>query len=258
MRWRPFLLSSAALAAALPLSAQISLTSIGGAYTQDFDNLFDVVPANNSVVEIADILPSGWYAVELGSNANTQLRVHGGTSTTGDTYLFGADGSNERALGGLASNSLTSTIGAVFTNNTGATVTSLHISFDVQQWRLGAVDRQDIMTFTYQLGVASITADGTWSDFPALDALSVVTSGSLGALDGNANSQNISATITGLDIPEGVSFAIRWTDVNIAGNDDSLAIDNFSITAIPEPGTYAAIFGLIVLGFAANRRRRKS
>lgn len=36
-----------------------------------------------------------------------------------------------------------------------------------------------------------------------------------------------------------------------------LAIDNFTVSAIPEPSTYAALFGLGALGFAAYRRPRE-
>ena len=63
--------------------------------------------------------------LETGSNANTTYASGTGSSTTGNTYSFGASGSTDRAFGGLQSGSLIPTIGACFVNNTGSTITSL-------------------------------------------------------------------------------------------------------------------------------------
>jgi len=47
-------------------------------------------------------LPSGWYFVETGTNANvTPITADHGANTGGDTYSYGAKGSTERALVGL-------------------------------------------------------------------------------------------------------------------------------------------------------------
>src|SRR6201985_224333 len=40
----------------------------------------------------------------------------------------------------------------------------------------------------------------------------------------------ISSSITGLSIPAGATFFIRFNDVDATGADDGLAIDDFSIT----------------------------
>jgi predicted extracellular nuclease len=65
-----------------------------------------------------------------------------------------------------------------------------------------------------------------------LDFSSPVTTGTLGALDGNnsANRTAISFTINGLSISNGSTFWIRWNDLNASGADDGLAVDDFSIT----------------------------
>ena len=36
----------------------------------------------------------------------------------------------------------------------------------------------------------------------------------------------------------------------------SMHLDNFSVSAVPEPSTYAAIAGALMLGFAAWKRRK--
>jgi hypothetical protein len=35
-------------------------------------------------------------------------------------------------------------------------------------------------------------------------------------------------------------------------------VDNFTVTAIPEPSTYAAIMGVLTLGIVLYRRRQKA
>ena len=56
----------------------------------------------------------------------------------------------------------------------------------------------------------------------------------------------------------GDTLWVRWVEKNDAGNDHGLAIDNLSIqtvSAVPEPGTYAMLLaGLGVVGIAARRR----
>src|SRR5262249_18335287 len=54
----------------------------------------------------------------------------------------------------------------------------------------------------------------------------------IGALDGNlaVNRTTVSATISSLNIPNGSTFFIRWTDFDATNADDGLGIDDFSIT----------------------------
>src|SRR5262249_36532885 len=155
------------------------------------------------------------------TNANTTYTAGTGSSTTGDTYSFGATSSTDRAFGGLQSGSLIPTIGACFTNNTGIAITSLAIAYTGEQWRLRATGRADRIDFQYSTNATSLTT-GTWIDVDTLDFSSPITTGTTGALDGNAaaNRTAISNTITGLNIPDGATFFIRWTDFNAAGADD--------------------------------------
>src|SRR6267154_112396 len=116
------------------LNAQVSYTTPGSVYSQNFDNLYVTVPTNNTTVA-ATTLPTGWSFVEAGANANTTLRNDNGSSGTGDTYLYGATSSNERAFGSYASGSLTSQYGLQLVNNSGATITSFAITYDGEQWK---------------------------------------------------------------------------------------------------------------------------
>ncbi|NPV10197.1 MAG: T9SS type A sorting domain-containing protein [Ignavibacteria bacterium] len=136
----------------------------------------------------------------------------------------------------MQSGNLIPTIGAKFYNNTGYTITQLPISYFGEQWRLGTIGREDRLDFQYSLDANSLNS-GTWQDVNNLDFIAPVQTESPGAKDGNSSSYrtSISFTITGLNIPNGSYFWIRWTDYNATSSDDGLAIDEFSIdqSALP-------------------------
>jgi VCBS repeat-containing protein len=237
-------------------STAVTLSSLDVAYTQDFNTL-----ANTGT---SSALPVGWVFLETGTNANTTYTAGTGSGNAGDTYSFGAAGSTERALGTLLSGSLTPTVGAFFFNNTGATITSLDISYTGEEWRFGATGRADRLDFQYSTDATSLST-GTWADADTLDFTSPDTVGSVGARDGNSSSEQttLSATLTGLNIAPGATFAIRWSDFNASGADDGLAVDNFSLT--PHSGAAASTVsiadasiaegdsGTKVLTFTVNR-----
>lgn len=217
----------------------INLTTLNTAYSQDFNTL-----VNTGTGTLALNVPGGWLFSESGSNANTDYTAATGSATSGDTYSWGAAGSTDRAFGGLLSGSLTPAIGAAFTNNTGSTVTTLTITYTGEQWRFGAINRTDKLDFQYSLDATSLTT-GTWTDVNGLDFNAPISSGSTGALDGNlpANRTSISFPITGLNIANGATVYIRWTDANVTGADDGLGIDDFSITPSDVTTTQVSVAG---------------
>jgi len=203
----------------------ISLATLGSAYTQDFNSL-----ANSG---LSSATPLGWALSETGTNMNAAYNAGTGSSNAGDTYSFGAAASAERAFGGLLSGSLNPTIGASFTNNTGSTVTSLDISYTGEMWRAGVLNRNAADRIDFQLSTSATSlTTGIWVDYDSLDFNSPNINSAVGALNGNSagNQASISFTITGVSIPNGSSFWIRWTDFNIASSDDGLSVDDFSLT----------------------------
>ncbi|MCB0232181.1 MAG: hypothetical protein KDH90_24195, partial [Anaerolineae bacterium] len=205
-----------------PLAA-ISLT--GGVYAQDFDTLVNSGTSTS--------VPDGWVFAEAGTNANTTYTAGTGSGTAGDTYSFGAISSTERAFGGLQSGSLIPTLGVEFANNTGAPITRLAVSYYCEQWRVGVINREaaDRLDFQYSTDATSLTT-GFWVDVDSLDCLSTNTNDTLGAKDGNSSSYRTgqSDTIAGLNIANGATFWLRWTDYNISGSDDGLGVDDFQLT----------------------------
>src|ERR1043166_6292163 len=211
-------------------TGSVSLTALATAATENFNTLSNTAGSTTNTA-----LPTGWYITESGGGArdNEQYAVDTGGSTTGDTYSYGSAAATERALGELRSGTLIPLFGAKFTNNTGATITSLDISYTGEEWRFGGVHSTvpDRLDFQYSVNATDLST-GTYLDANALDFNPPVTAGTAGALDGNAaaNRTAISSSITGLSIPAGATFFIRLNDVDATGADDGLAIDDFSIT----------------------------
>ena len=216
-------------------------------YNQNFDTLV------NSGSGTFSKLPEGWGIFEVESGGGTQgdgrYALGTGSSTAGNTYSFGsAAGNPERSLGSIASNTLFPTIGAIFFNETDNVLSSITITYTGEQWRYGGrtTATRDNLLFDYSLNATGLTnSAGTWTRVTQLDfispintnAASVPENGPL-ALNGNAaaNRQTITHTLTGLSLQPGESIVIRWSDINIGGADDALAIDDFSISAGLVPG----------------------
>ncbi|GAB4458698.1 MAG: hypothetical protein Kow0070_12700 [Anaerolineales bacterium] len=194
----------------------------GATYEENFNTL-----ASSG---FSDVAPNGWYFAESLTNANTTYRAGAGSDNTGDTYSFGTNSDAERALGQLRSGTLATIIGANFSNDTGSAIKVLTIRYTGEQWRLGAVSRTDRMDFQYSTDATSLTT-GTWVDVDSLDFTAPFTSVS-GQLDGNAaqNRTILGYAITGLNISNGSTFWVRWTDLDASNSDDGLAVDDFSLT----------------------------
>lgn len=220
----------ASLLSCLPSLGQaqcVSLTTLGSAATQNFDTLSNTAGSTTNNLTIP-----GWFMTETGGGArdNEQYAVDTGASTTGDTYSYGAAAATDRALGGLRSGTLIPNFGACFTNNTGATINSLAIAFTGEEWRFGTVGRADQLNFEYSLNATDLTT-GTWTNVTALNFVTPNTA-TVGAVNGNAaaNRTALSSTIPALTIAPGTTFWIRWTDIDVTGADDGLAVDDFSLT----------------------------
>jgi hypothetical protein len=250
-----------ALCALSTQAAPVSLTTPGSTYLQQFNSQIAFSGSTGST------LPAGWTFLEAGTGANATYGVSDGATnsgSTGNTYSLGAGNVTERALGMLRGDAFASTIGANFRNDTGETIVSLDVGYIGELWRLGADGRVDRIDFQFSTDATSL-ADGRWADVDALDfsTPATVTAGP-GAKVGNnaANRTSLSATIGGLNIAPGAEFWVRWTDFDADGADDSLGVDDFSLTptvgaasAVPAPS--AAVAGLGLLGAVVVRRRMR-
>ena len=206
---------------------QISITAINTPYNENFDGM----NATGTT-----FLPN-WTALRS-SGTGTALQtltmaVTDGTANSGNIYNTGTTASQERSFGTISSGSTIPAFGASFINNVGSTVSSVDISSVVEQWRTGDNIINEIVVFAYSLDATSLST-GTWTPITALNLNEILTTSILAAsVDGNlpANKSNISSSISGLTWANGTTMWIRWTDINDAGADSLLSIDNFSFKA---------------------------
>lgn len=207
---------------------QINISSLNTAFTENFNGMGSSATAT---------LPTGFkIGTDWSSGTTATTRAAGSTGTGvlngtsgGGVHNF-ANGitasSTDRALGFLNSGSFATpnSIVLAITNNTGATITSLDISFDYEKYRSGS--RAFNWTFFHGSTATPSTAatDGDQA-YPA-----------------NANNTTISnpplstaktVSLTGLSIANGSNYYLRWTLTGVGGssNGQAIGIDNFSITA---------------------------
>jgi regulation of enolase protein 1 (concanavalin A-like superfamily) len=230
-----------ALALALALGhvaafAQISIPNAGFTYTQDFNTLAasgtsTAVPAGWAFFETSNVFGGANMIYRAGDASGPYLLV------TYDTYSFGATGDSDRAFGSVTStnqDSMNSTIGACFTNNTGSIITSMTVTYTGETWRVSSQNRQDGLVFQYNQNTTAINGAGTWTAVTALDYFNpgapTVGGGSL------RHSAVVSATISGLNIAPGNTFCFRWLNFNTPpatpNQEDALGIDDFSLSNI--------------------------
>jgi hypothetical protein len=180
--------------------------------------------------------------------------ANNGSSNAGNLYSYGTGTDAERALGSLGSGN--AAIGNLFwgvrlQNNSGATITSLDVTYTGEQWRNSAAAAQTI-SFSYLVGSPTVT--GSLAEFqsagvavPSLDFTSPITGGAAGALDGNlaANRTTLTFSITGLNVPNGTEIMLRWSDPDHTGADHGLSIDDFSVTPMGTSAAAAIVSGRV-------------
>jgi hypothetical protein len=133
--------------------------------------------------------------------------------------------STDRAVGFLTTGGFTSprTIAFRFTNNTGATVTSIDLAFDYEKYRSGT--RAFNWTFFHGSGTNATTAAASGDQSYAADANNTTVFNPPTAI-------SKTFTISGLSIANGDSYTLRWTFTGVGGstNGQGIGLDNFSIT----------------------------
>ncbi len=244
-----------AVAIMLPTSlsfADISYSSIGAQHSENFDGLSSSGTGNTWT---NDSTISGWFSNRTTYNAST------GSSATGALYSYGnALVPSDRALGSLASGG-TGTIltGIRFTNSTGTTLKQFTVTYDGEQWRNGGNTTPHSLTFDYLAGAGVNLGSAGYTGVSQLNFTGPIATASAGALDGNlvANrTSNITFTVTNITWLPGEQLVLRWTEIDHAGSDHGLAVDNFRFIAnVPEPSSLTLI-GLIGLNLVGCIRRR--
>jgi hypothetical protein len=222
------------LTAPLTLIGQINITA-PNAGSQSFD--FNTLATSGTLNPWTDntTIP-GFYAQR--TSATTTYDASTGTGTTGTLYSYGLALNTERALGTVGSNSSGNFAhGMQFKNSTIGTIENITVGYTLEEWRCGNNTTPQAITFWYKVSSTAITSltpnnNTGWTAVTALTSNSPVNTATAGALDGNqaANRAVISAfQIPGLTLAPGQFVMFKWEDINHAGNDHGLAIDDVSV-----------------------------
>ena len=167
-----------------------------GSYSQDFDTL---ASSGSSNAWTNDTTLSGWHLFRQPTpgTAITTYNAGDGNSNTGNFYSYG--NSPDRALGGLASGgtyfgspasgAAAGWIAFAATNTTGATIDSLDVAFNGEQWRNGGNTTAQSMVLEYGFGT-SFTTVSTWNTPGGnFNWTSPVATSTAAAVDGNTAGQ---------------------------------------------------------------------
>jgi hypothetical protein len=165
--------------------------------------------------------PPEWtLANQIGAQSAAWQGTDTGSSTTGGLRSYG-DGS----LGFLPTGTMAVTASTTYFNLTGEMVEEIQITYDAEQWRAALGGRTNGWS-------AQITVNGTTSTIAPL-AFTASNATATGAISGGT-STTLNATLTGLTIPHGAGFTLRFVGNSGAGSGDpqGVAIDNLEVTVV--------------------------
>ncbi len=220
----------------------ISYSTAGSNYTENFDGLITTGITNNAANGPFEIVTgnfagstvAGWYVERFaGSTAGANFSANDGTGNSGSVFSYGTGTATERALGLLASGSRVNRMGVLITNNTGAALSSVTISFNNELWRRGTNATGNIVAFSYKTGATAINDATGYTVTTNLNLVTPNLTGAEGSRDGNNATYRtaVTFTLTGISWAPGDVLGLRWDDANETGNDDGMSIDDFSFTA---------------------------
>jgi xylan 1,4-beta-xylosidase len=234
LSFRRFAAIAGSMAAILPLAAQIAIEDTSPC-TQNFSSVKAVTKAGLQEWEDGVTYP-GWHALVNGAPAMQYRATNANGAVPTDKFpvpvmLLRASG-YDAALGVLSTPKYRGVIGARFINRADRPILSLDIRYRVRQWshNTGGPTR---LPFQYSLDALSLSS-GTWHDMPALDAVSIKDSASKHTgINGNdpGNTKPVSGAITGIEIKPGQIFWIRWNAGEGSQRQQTLGIDDFSLSA---------------------------
>ena len=217
--------------------SQINMTTTGS-HTQNFNTLAATGTGttntwtNNSTI-------ANWYSQRTGTGTNYDAST--GTATAGNLYSFGSTSNTDRSIGSIGSSNAAAgnfAHGVLLRNTSGNTITSITITYTLEQWRNGGNTTPNTVTFWYQTSTSTITSltpnnNTSWTQVATLSSSSPINTATAGALDGNATTNKV--TLSNISIPS-LSLAnnsfimLKWEDPDHTGTDHGLGIDDVTIS----------------------------
>lgn len=246
------------------MHGQVVLNNLADDYSQNFNSLGtgNVTWSNNSTL-------TGWYLFGTGNTSLSSVLANDGSSSSAFFANYGTTSAADRSLGAItrgtvpAPNSNAWSGSAMFglrlENNTGSVIDTMNFGYIGEQWRSAGTTALSV-SLDYQIGNPANLNSGTWTSVSG-GGFTSPTNNNTGALNGNLSANQVDKqglSLTSLGWADGTDLWLRWSIPEAVANQaQGLSIDNFEITAIPEPHSAT----LAVLGMAAllaARRRRSS
>jgi hypothetical protein len=220
------------------------INTLGTTINQNFDGMGSLSAAaipTGFRVNVNNQSPD-WNTGDVATNQSAGTSGSGiiTGSSPGGRYNFanGVTGtSTDRAVGFLNSGSQFTPNHLILkiTNNTGSTIGALNISFDYEKYRSGS--RQFDWTFFHGASSNPNIAAASGNQSYSADANNTTVINPPGSINKNFS-------LTGLSIPAGTDYYLRWTFTGVGGstNGQAIGIDNFSINAAAPPAATAGIY----------------
>lgn len=223
------------------------LLNAGTTYTQNFDSMgtSQTLPEDWQIT-FNDLFAYPLNNPYLDSSSSLDFQASSGTPTTPGTYNFGSAGGLDRAVGSIpystfsTETSLSSLLLAHFRINDPA-VTSLKISYDVETYVVG---ESPILTILGLYSSSQIPTDWRYL------ASSIGAGSVMGHQFTAPPSKTVNKVLTSANFTTGDLYLIFQFNGEGA---NGLALDNVSITAIPEPGSILLLMSGIMLTCRRNR-----
>lgn len=245
------------ISATISAKAQISINSISGTYSQNFDSL-PSLHHSDPVWTDNETLP-GWYLhagsdllAEVTNLRVTQIsssgtdRAHISYGNTDDRALGMQAGSSHRYSDGSASSgSRFGSISVALKNNTGGALERFSFSYTGEQWHITSNRTGfDTLDVEYAIGSGETPySELTWEALPAASftAPRDSTTPDNVPFDGNLDANRVTnnnAIVEGVNWQADEILWIRWSTLNYSGSDSGLAIDDFFFNPDPSRVTF--------------------
>ena len=259
-RFTPGLATLAFVLAALPVSAQTSVSLIDFTpYVENFDDLTTAFPVSGGLGPTFPTAtsPAGTVLIQPGLTVAMGATVDfapggvltiGGSNTLTNSLRAMQDSAGEYAFGGKLG--ATATLTGRFTNDTGATVAEWDVAYDIERYSFRNSTTATTVSFSYSSDGVIFFPFGTGFSFAAAPGDLNPANNFLSTVATTAFAQRVPFAVA-----DGSSIHFRWTFVDPAADGRHVAIDNLVVTAIPEPAAGAALLGAAVLGLTLARRR---
>ena len=183
------------------------------------------------------------YVVSVGGGS--------GFNSSSTLYAWGISGSSERALGGSAATTAWGMLGWRLANGGASTITNLTLSYYGEQWRRdNGTSTVAVSYHVFSAGGGSLATLSGWTAAPASLTFTTLSTGTAGAIDGNAPANRAwrSATFSGLNVPAGGEIWFKWTLAKGNGNNLPQGIDDARVAVnLGAPPVISPIPGITVM-----------